>query len=116
LVNIDSKTDKLIQDFYGNTMGKYWDEERKLVEDEYDGIDLELEHIIRKKYFFIETTWSSQDLLGYLNSWSSVQNYIKEKGSNPVAKLESEIKLFWTQNEWKNIKFPLFLKLFRVKK
>ena len=116
LVKIDIEIDKVINDFYINTMGKYWDSERRLVENEYDEIDLNLEYIIPKKYFFLRTKWSVQELFGYLNSWSSVQKYINQNGDNPVSLLENKISHAWSRNQIKIVKFPLFLKLYSIKK
>lgn len=111
LLQIEEKIDVLIQDFYKNTIGSYWDIERKHIDAAYETIPFPMEEVIVNNGFYIEEKWSRVQLEGYLNSWSSVQNYkLQHDGQNPVDKLMLEIEKVWQTDESKLVKFPIFLK------
>lgn len=113
LLKIDENLDPIIYKFYNNIVGSFWDFERKYVEDHYTTIPFPFENIEHKE-FAIETQWNLSHLLGYLNSWSSVQNYIREHGSNPVDLILDELHHYWPGDAEKKVSFPVFLKLGRV--
>jgi hypothetical protein len=55
---------------------------------------------------------SKDDLIGYLNSWSTEQHFIDDKKYNPVDAIISGLDLFW--KDVKGVSFPVFLRLGRV--
>jgi ubiquinone/menaquinone biosynthesis C-methylase UbiE len=110
LLQIDPVTDKLIHDYHFKTLEKYWDEERKYVDDGYNKIPFPFKKIDTQD-FFIEVNWNTEDLEGYFNTWSALQKFIKENNYNPVPDLMKEIKLNWPDSEYRNIIFPIHLKL-----
>jgi len=112
LLSIHSGIDFLIEDFYANIIGPYWDKERKLVDDEYKTISFPFKEIDVPSFSF-SFQWTISELQGYLNTWSSVQKYIKENQTNPVEKLIDQIKPLW-HRERIEVKFPLFLRLGRI--
>lgn len=111
LLRINPKINELIDSFYTNTVEKYWNEERKHIDNNYDSILFDFNEIKIPEKFQIQTNWTLKQLKGYFNSWSSVQNYMEQNnGNNPVNKLIEEIS-----NEWKTdlleIKFPIFMRI-----
>ncbi len=64
--------------------------------------------------FFIKAEWSKENLIGYLNSWSSVQHFIAEKKYNPIDEIINEVNLLWKYNI--QVIFPLFLKIGKINK
>jgi len=112
LLNIHSGIDFLIEDFYVNIIGPYWDKERKLVDEEYKTISFPFKEIEVPSFSF-SFQWTIDELQGYLNTWSSVQKYIKENQTNPVEKLIDQIRPLW-HREKIDVKFPLFLRLGRI--
>ena len=112
LLGIHSGIDFLIEDFYVNIIGPYWDKERKLVDDEYKTISFPFKEIEVPSFSF-SFQWTIAELQGYLNTWSSVQKYIMENQTNPVEKLIDQIKPLW-HRERIEVKFPLFLRLGRI--
>jgi len=97
--------------FYSETVGAYWDEARKLVEDEYRNIPFPFEEIITPK-FFIRAEWTVEQFAGYLTSWSATQKFIKKNGFNPVSEMMHEIAPLWGIN--KAVTFPLFLRIGKI--
>lgn len=103
--------DQLFQKFYNQTVGAYWDDARKLVEDSYRSIPFPFEEIIAPK-FFIRVEWTAEQFAGYLTSWSATQKFIIEKGFNPVSGIMHEIAPHWGIN--KPVTFPLFLRMGKI--
>ncbi len=106
------EVDQKVQDFYAGTVGNYWDFERKHIEDGYSTLPFPFKEI-EAPLFEIKREWMLSDLEGYLNSWSSVQNYIAAKGANPVKPLIQSLENLWP-NESLQIRTPVFLKLGRI--
>jgi len=113
LLSIDPEIDLTINDFYVNVVGPYWDKERRLIDEHYKTITFPFQEIETPSFSF-SFQWTLPELQGYLNTWSSVQKLIKEKNFNPVEKLIDQIQPLWKFDKME-IKFPLFLRMGRVK-
>ena len=107
----DAAIDALIKKFYTEIVDPYWDAERKYVDDNYNTVPFNFTPLPTKQ-FFIKTGWSKDGLIGYLNSWSSVQHFIDAKKYNPVDEIIHEVDNLW--KDVRPVSFPLFLKLGRV--
>ncbi|MBC8052705.1 MAG: class I SAM-dependent methyltransferase [Sphingobacteriaceae bacterium] len=115
LLRISGEIDKLIDDFYGKTLGDYWDYEREIIENEYKSLPFPFEEFEVPR-FEIVANWDYQQLLGYFNSWSAVQNYIEKNGKNPVDLLDKQIQAYWKPDEVKRIRFRIFTRIGKVEK
>ena len=118
LMYSDEDFNQALNTFYVHTIGEYWDPERKHIDSSYKSIPFPFEKIEFDKKYSIVVEGSLDQMNGYLNTWSSVQKYIRENGSNPVQPfVESLTKSgVWKPDEIKKVRFPLFVKLGRVKK
>ncbi len=117
LLKIEKKVDKVIDKFYNEIVGPYWNEERKHIDNKYDSIEFDFTEIKSPKNLSINASWKFEDLIGFLNSWSSVQNYIKEnKGLNPVNQVYEELKMQWEGCNTKEVRFPVFMKIGVIEK
>ena len=116
LLGIEKPIDKLINHFYKEIVGPYWNSERKHVDDAYQSISLDFEEIELKKQYHITVNWTLKALEGYLSSWSSVQNYITENAENPIPSVIEEIRKYWKKDTTKEIKFPIFTRIGRILK
>lgn len=115
LLQINPETDALIYDLYADILGdSYWDPERKLVEEQYQTIPFPFKEIDAPD-FSIQVKWSLEHLMGYLNSWSAVQHYIRANGENPVQLIAEGLKKAWGNQEELTIVFPLFTRIGKVK-
>ncbi|NJN43173.1 MAG: class I SAM-dependent methyltransferase [Flammeovirgaceae bacterium] len=113
LPRLDKEIDKVLDHFYTEFIGAYWDTERRLVETRYAN----LEFPFREKEYWtnqIITSWSYEDFIGYVNTWSAVQNYIKVHQSNPVDHHFEKIKPLFNENKI-DVSFPLFLWTSKIK-
>lgn len=114
MLSIDPVIDKLIQDFYDDTVGPYWDNARRLVEQEYKTISFPFEEFPAPG-FSIPVTWTLDQLSGYFSSWSATQQYIKEKGHDPVPPFISTLAKLWPSTTMK-VTFPVFTRIARIRK
>jgi SAM-dependent methyltransferase len=108
LFKSNMETDKLIHKFYKDIIGPFWDEERRFLDEKYQTIPFPFQEI-ETPAFQQEYQWSFDHLIGYLETWSAVKHYEKEKGENPVNLIKNELKIaFGNKNK---IVFPILLRL-----
>ncbi len=108
-MKIDEKLDPVIHYFYQDILGSYWDEERKHIEQRYHTIPFPLNEIDCPS-LEIQTIWNFDQLIGYLETWSALQHYVKAQGNNPLDLVIDNLKKAWGEEESKTIHFPLIMK------
>jgi len=113
LFSDDHKINNIIQHFYRNITGPYWDAERKYVDDGYATTDFDYE-LLPSKNFQINYSWNKEQLTGYLKTWSSVQKYIKANGTNPIDLIKAHLDTTWKDGETRIFCFPVFLRIGRI--
>ena len=101
-------TDAIIQDFYHNTMGPYWDKERLLIDNNYRSIPFPFQEIEMKSYS-MKYSWSIDQLVGYFSTWSALQHYKNKTGVDPLPQLRKRF-LETGSLEFK-VDFPLFFRV-----
>ena len=106
LLKVNPEIDKAIHHFHYDIVGKYWDPERKIWQNEYQSIKFPLANFERKDFEY-SVRWDIKHLEGYLNSWSAVQHYIKQEGINPVGSFITSISHLWKGEM--TVTFPIFL-------
>jgi ubiquinone/menaquinone biosynthesis C-methylase UbiE len=110
----DEAIHKLIRHFYYDVVKSYWDPERRYVEESYTTVEFDFDPLPSKD-FESRVQWSREELVGYLESWSAVQNYIKKNNTSPLDQIREELHNLWPgSNERKNFTFPIFLRMGRV--
>lgn len=114
LLRISGEIDALIEQHHYNTLDSYWDDERKYVDEEYRSIPFPFKKI-KTPSFVIEYEWTTDELEGYLNTWSGLQKFITANQYNPVDELMIRIKPFWEQKQMK-IRFPVHWLMGRIEK
>jgi SAM-dependent methyltransferase len=94
LCRISPQLDPIVDRFYFETVGPYWPEERKLVDDMYRAIPFPFDEI-QPPAFSIELGWTLDDMLGYLRTWSPTRLFIERNGLDPVSLIEGELGSAW---------------------
>ncbi len=110
LLRIDPITDKIIHHYHFDTLDKYWDKERSHVNDSYANIPFPFRQIAAPE-FFIKVKWNLENLRGYLNTWSALQQFISVNNYNPVNGIIEEIQQNWPVEELRSVEFPLTIKM-----
>lgn len=115
LLKINAEVDSLIDRFYTEIIGPYWDKERRHIDNSYQSIKFDFEEVPYSKQRTIDVNWGLAQLQGYFNSWSCVQHYKKQNnGKNPVDELIEKISICWKSGIKKDVKFPIFMRLGRI--
>ncbi len=110
LLKISGEIDKIINEYHFFTLEKYWDPERKYVDDGYATIPFPFTEI-KTPPFTIEVNWSLKDLEGYLNTWSALQKFIAVNSYSPVKDIIERIRPHWGNGEKRKMIFPVHLRL-----
>lgn len=98
--------DQIIQDFYHNETGPYWDKERRYLDEEYKTIPFPFQRI-RLPQFKMEYHWNIDQLIGYFSTWSALQHLIKATGVDPLPELRKKFEATG-QSEF-HLEFPLYV-------
>jgi SAM-dependent methyltransferase len=114
LFSTNPETDKLLRYFYNEIVGPFWDPERKYIDDNYTTIPFPFDEI-EVKVFTNKFTWSFDQLIGYLETWSAVQHYTNKLGKNPVSDIKDALKISWEKSD-KKVTFPLLLRIGKLNK
>lgn len=110
LLSVNEKVDQWLHHYYKNITGPYWDKERKYIDDLYNSIPFPFAEIATPK-LKIEYQWTKDQFIGYLNTWSAVQHFIKANNTHPLTQsLLNDLDDVWADNVVQSINFPLLLK------
>ncbi len=110
LIRINKNIDPIIDFFYTDLVGSYWDDERKYIDEYYKTIPFPFEEI-NTPGFHSEFMWNFNHLTGFLNTWSAVQHYIKKNNRNPLDEILNDLHKAWGDNELRKVTFPVFMRL-----
>jgi SAM-dependent methyltransferase len=114
-LSISPEIDELINvQHYKKTLGKYWDYERKYVDEHYQTLPFPFKEI-KTPPLTIRLQWTLEELKGYLETWSALQKFIALKKFNPVPELIGKIKPYWNSERLPVI-FPLHLRMGQIEK
>lgn len=113
LLRVDEAMDPVLDDFYHNRVGPYWDQERSYIEGAYQTIPFPFEEIAHDDYL-ITCKWTLEHLIGYLNTWSAVKHFTDENGENPVDQIAGDLSRHWGKEKVKSVQFPLLLRVGKV--
>ncbi len=111
LLHISPDIDKVIDELYSEILDGFWPDERKMVENGYQGIDFPLKQI-QPPSILMEENWDLHHLTCYLYTWSAVKRYQEERGTNPLMPCRAKLEASWGNPEKARfIAWPLTLKV-----
>ncbi|MFI5202877.1 MAG: class I SAM-dependent methyltransferase [Flavobacteriales bacterium] len=108
------ETDDVIDHFYDTILKGCWDTERNYIDEGYETLPFPYNEINCPR-IAMTRTWTVDQLIGFLNTWSGVQHYIKKNNSNPLGLIEAELRESWGTEKEKVFSFPLLLKVARLR-
>ena len=112
-VRVSAEIDKIVDDFYRDVIGPYWDKERRYVDEDYLTIPFPFDEI-QTPVFVNRLNWTADHLIGYLKTWSAVKHFSKQNGYNPVDDLRPDIDRSWGPQPERDVRFPLLLRIGRI--
>ena len=106
---ITPEVDEVVSHLYVDILGKFWDKERKFIDDNYSTIPFPFAEIqvplLQNMY-----GWSLDHLKGYLKTWSAVKQFLKEKKYDPVDEVAEALEKAWGDRKMREVRFPILLK------
>ena len=90
LLQSEPVIDALIFQLYGDILDGFWDPNRNLINRRYQDIEFPFQEIPCPE-FEIVNSYSSDDILGYLRTWSAVTKYRNARGQDPVVFIEEPL-------------------------
>lgn len=109
LARVTPEVDAVVLKFYSETLGRYWEIERRLVDDGYRNVSLPFQEVT-PPHFEMTVDWSFNQLLGYLGTWSALQTFITKNGFNPLEALGRELHHAWGAAETRVVRWELALR------
>jgi ubiquinone/menaquinone biosynthesis C-methylase UbiE len=105
--------DEIIRNYYEVVVGPYWSERIQFVNDRYQTIPFPFEELPPPEVD-MNTLWDLNDMLGYLDSWSSTQKFMETRGYHPLEEIKEDLQNAWGNPGQKRvIHFPLYFKIGR---
>ena len=111
LFKSNEQTDDLINHFYHDIVGSYWDPERRYLVEGYRKLPFPFEEI-KTPDFEMEFCWDFEHLIGYLKTWSAVKHFQNKHGKNPVDAISGDLKNAYGESGV--VKFSILLRVGRV--
>jgi SAM-dependent methyltransferase len=103
--------DRLMQEYYWDTLKTYWPPERRLVESGYRTLPFVFGEL-DPPAFEMQEHWSLRELMGYVRSWSATGRYVEVNGVDPAVALEKSLAGVWGEpDERRPISWPLSLRI-----
>jgi len=110
---VDAAIDAVIDDFYANVVGGDWPPERRYVEQGYRTLPFPWRELPAPA-FQLETDWDLGQVMGYLETWSSVQRYRERTGLDPLPALQSRLAASWPRSVALRLRWPIHLRIGRA--
>ncbi len=123
----DQGLNQLIQHLYTDILKDDWDVERRHIDAQYQSIPFPFEKLADSN-LNMQFSWSKQQLLGYLNTWSAIKRY-RERHADQNASEDGELsndplkaiteylqELDQKKDQSIEVDFPIFMKIGRVNK
>jgi SAM-dependent methyltransferase len=86
--------DRVMHDFARGTLEPYWPPNRAHVDDHYTTLSFPFSRI-EAPQFEMHVSWSLDQLLGYVRSWSATAAFAAAEGADPVVALEKALRPRW---------------------
>lgn len=113
LQRITPEVDRVVEEFYHETVGPYWTPERRLVEQGYRTVEFPFQEF-EVPVFAMAADWSVEQELGYLGTWSAVNRMRDQTGQDPVAMVAPLLRTAWPDGARLRVEWPLSVRAGRV--
>jgi SAM-dependent methyltransferase len=91
---VTAAVDMVIHELYHDVLAGCWPAERRHVEDRYRALPFPLDEI-RAPEFPLVVHWDLAQLRAYLGSWSALQAWQRQRGSDPLLLIDDALAQAW---------------------
>jgi SAM-dependent methyltransferase len=113
LTTISPEIDAAVHVYYEDLLGKYWEPERKLVEQGYRTIAVPFTELAAPP-FTMQLRWSLDHLLGYLGTWSPRKPFFADRGEDALELALPQLRAAWGDSGERAVSWPLSVRVFRI--
>jgi len=113
LIRINAGIDQIIDNLHDDILGDYWDDARKLIEEHYSTLPFPFEKTQTLEFEY-KRNWTLEELIGYLSTWSALQNYLKINAENPLPDVAENLKKYWSKDAQVEASIPVFMQIARI--
>jgi ubiquinone/menaquinone biosynthesis C-methylase UbiE len=85
---------EVVMHYHNVTVDEFRQEPNRIVEHEYRDLPFPFREIGAEPYYY-RKEMTLDDFIGYLDTWSATQHYIKKYGSNPTKQVREELESLW---------------------
>ena len=113
LSQITPAIDAVVMELYRDYLDAYWEPERKLVETGYRTIEFPFPEIAAPA-FDMRRSWTLEDLIGYLGTWSPLERFRNERGFDPLDSIVPKLRAAWGDAAERTVVWPFIVRAFRA--
>lgn len=107
---VDAETDRIIQKFYMDILGQFWEKEIFHILSGYRDLYFPFKKL-QSPDFTMKARWSLYQLIGHLQTWSALESYRKRYGNNPIELIIPDLLAVWEHpSSYKEVIWPIILK------
>ena len=112
ICQITPEIDSIVNHYYHDIVGAYWEPERRYVEEGY--VNQPFPFIpVATPAMHLEAQWPFDHFHGYLRSWSATQTAAKRLGADPLEHTTEPLRKAWGLAE-RTVSWPLALRVGRL--
>lgn len=111
-VTVEGAVGESLARFHREVAGPYWPPERAYVESGYRDLVLPWPEITAPP-LAMTATWTRDELVGYVTTWSATVRLVAAEGPGPVEQFAAELAQRWPDGEPRTLRWPLVLRLAR---
>ena len=103
-----------VDQFYDAMFGRYFNAKRQYVEENYQTLPFPFEEIPGPE-FHMDLDWEPSDLEGFVETWSSLQEYRRDAGRDPLPDFMLRARDLWGANAVQSVRYDGFMRLGTVR-
>jgi SAM-dependent methyltransferase len=109
---ISPAVDAVLERFQFTMVGPYWPPERRYVNSAYRDLPFPFAQVTPPE-LEVHMKWSIEHFIGYLGTWSAVERYKAEHGTDPVDLVQNDLRSAWGDAE-REVRWPLAIRIGRL--
>jgi SAM-dependent methyltransferase len=113
IATISPAVDRVVDYLYSDLVGPYWPAERQVIETRYETLDFPFDEW-KAPALEITADLSCDEFLGYLATWSAVQQFIAHQGADPIERVVHDLQAAWVPGQRRVVRWPLSMRWGRV--
>lgn len=109
-VRVFAEIDQIMERYHDQIVGDYWPAGRRVLEQIRQTLRFPFAELEPPK-LRMRQNWNFAQFLGYVQSWSATQRYLKARGENPLHFISAELRDAWGSPEARRpVTWSLFIR------